>query len=66
MNKASATQRTGGEPAQVKVRDKAVGETKQADVQRLRALVNLLNMRIELLEAELANCRKPSGSDDDR
>lgn len=31
------------------------------DIQRLRSLVNILNMRIELLEAELADYRSSSG-----
>lgn len=31
------------------------------DMQRLRSLVNILNMRIELLESELANYRSASG-----
>ncbi|TAN46474.1 MAG: hypothetical protein EPN21_20400 [Methylococcaceae bacterium] len=37
----------------------------KTDVQRLRSLVNILNMRIELLESELAGYRgKPDANND--
>lgn len=36
-----------------------------SDIQRLRSLVNILNMRIELLESELASYRSTSGDGED-
>lgn len=67
MNKSTATKKTGGELLRAFTEGKSVtaaGKKTSADVQRLRALVNLLNMRIELLESELASYRNSSGASD--
>lgn len=67
MNKARATKIFDGESATATTEHRsfiAAGKQNNADVQRLRALVNILNMRIELLEGELAAFRKSIDTSD--